>query len=939
MSKARIFNPSDYLAGAVAAIISLAVYIFTTAPNVTLLDSGEFLVAAQHFGVPHPTGYPLWTLLCWLFQLLPLGNAAWEIALLSAIFAGLAVGLTAMLLQSTLRWIFAGSALFHHRLLPYAVSIGCSLLLAFSQSMWSQAVIAEVYALHAFLVVLFLICQYAWIRNPASFGLLLLSFFLLSLAFSNHQLSLALAPLPFLGVLLLRREIFWDLVLASLLTVLLVYLGFALLSGEPPVLKTAIRFFYFVAMAFVLLLVIRRLKIEWRLLAYLPFVILLGLAPYAYLPFASSTNPPMNWGYPRTMEGFYYSFNRSQYGGSLSDQSLRSLGRLMGVENPNAERAGTDHLGRKKPGQLNSIQQWSGFFWVKLMTSFTPLAFIAFLIAILVILRAELRQRVWVYFLILAFVLAAFLQPLADNAGNDASSWWLQMPYHTYTNLIFTLIIGVGFAWIANWLASKRPYLVWSAAALPLLVLWPLWQNAAICSQRNHWFGWEFGHDMLKNLPKNSVVFGGTDPGRFVPTYMILGESGQPAHLKRDPDFDRRDLFIITQNGLADPFYLRYIRDHYSPERPAASTAFEKWLGRDQAYPSQTLTLPTVDDQLAIVKDLAQHPEKAEELSNDLNTAVHAAVAKWIFDHNKDRHEFFVEESFPLKWSYDHAVPHGLSYRINPEPLKELPPGAVAEDFRFWEAYIRKLFGNPQYSADYDAQRSFSKLRTTGGNLYRHRKMNREAEAAYRQSLQLWPGNIESLAALSRMLWAQERFEESNELIYAALLEDSNNLQMYRLYAASIEQKELQEEIRKVESQLTGTVTDAAPYLKLIALQTRLDEPERALANMEKTLRLFPTNPVVLRSAAILFSEQEKREEALAHSLRLVEATPEDYTSWLLRAQILGYFGETNAAQSALQTGWKLGGAKARIETESAPNLRKLLPASPPAAEIPPTEK
>ena len=78
--------------GIVAGIISFAVYAWSAAPNVTLLDSGEFIVAAQHFGVPHPTGYPLWTFLSWLFLLLPLGNAAWEVAIFSGLCAAGAVG-------------------------------------------------------------------------------------------------------------------------------------------------------------------------------------------------------------------------------------------------------------------------------------------------------------------------------------------------------------------------------------------------------------------------------------------------------------------------------------------------------------------------------------------------------------------------------------------------------------------------------------------------------------------------------------------------------------------------------------------------------------------------------------------------------------------------------------------------------------------------------
>ncbi len=75
------------------------------APNVTFLDSGEFLVAAGHFGVPHPTGYPLWTLTSWLFQLLPLGNMAWEVAVWSGVCTAGAVGIATMVCNNMLRWM------------------------------------------------------------------------------------------------------------------------------------------------------------------------------------------------------------------------------------------------------------------------------------------------------------------------------------------------------------------------------------------------------------------------------------------------------------------------------------------------------------------------------------------------------------------------------------------------------------------------------------------------------------------------------------------------------------------------------------------------------------------------------------------------------------------------------------------------------------------
>jgi len=205
--KSRIWSQADCLCGLTTVLVAFFVYAWTVAPNVTLLDSGEFMVAAQHFGVAHPPGYPLWTLLVWLFQLLPLGNAAWEINLFSSVCGALAVGVGTMLFSSSTRWML-GDALNRWRGLLSIVTLSIGLLFAFSFSLWSQATITEVYTLHALLIGLYLVSLYVWLRRPESLPLLLLPFFLLAFSFSNHQLSLSLAPLPFLAVLLVRRDIF-----------------------------------------------------------------------------------------------------------------------------------------------------------------------------------------------------------------------------------------------------------------------------------------------------------------------------------------------------------------------------------------------------------------------------------------------------------------------------------------------------------------------------------------------------------------------------------------------------------------------------------------------------------------------------------------------------------------------------------------------------------
>lgn len=124
----RIWTRADAMVGLAAAFVAGSVYFWTAAPNVTLLDSGEFVVAAQHFGVPHPTGYPLWTLLAWLFQLLPIGNAAWEINLFSGFCGALATGLVAVLFSSSTRWML-GDRADYWRGLNAVVSLTVALLL------------------------------------------------------------------------------------------------------------------------------------------------------------------------------------------------------------------------------------------------------------------------------------------------------------------------------------------------------------------------------------------------------------------------------------------------------------------------------------------------------------------------------------------------------------------------------------------------------------------------------------------------------------------------------------------------------------------------------------------------------------------------------------------------------------------------------------------
>ncbi len=86
----------------VPAGLALILYTITCSPTVNFTDSGELITVAWTGGVAHPPGYPLYTTIGSLFIHLPLGNPAWRMNMLSALFAALAVGLFYWLITDTL---------------------------------------------------------------------------------------------------------------------------------------------------------------------------------------------------------------------------------------------------------------------------------------------------------------------------------------------------------------------------------------------------------------------------------------------------------------------------------------------------------------------------------------------------------------------------------------------------------------------------------------------------------------------------------------------------------------------------------------------------------------------------------------------------------------------------------------------------------------------
>ena len=225
------FRRIDWTAFWSATAISFLVYFFTLGPSVGLEDSGELATAADHLGVPHPPGYPFWTLCCWIFcrafswvTYMGQPTPAWAVSLFSAVAGAFAAGCTAMLIcrsgsdmldsmdsDATGR-VPPADAAQRHALMSFAGGLGGALLFAFSPVEWSQSTIVEIYSLNALFLMAVFLLSYRWMRKP-SHKILWLTAFVFGLGLTNYQvLLMAAVPLAFI-ILLKDIRLFRDFTL------------------------------------------------------------------------------------------------------------------------------------------------------------------------------------------------------------------------------------------------------------------------------------------------------------------------------------------------------------------------------------------------------------------------------------------------------------------------------------------------------------------------------------------------------------------------------------------------------------------------------------------------------------------------------------------------------------------------------------------------------
>ena len=309
------------------------------------------------------------------------------------------------------------------------------------------------------------------------------------------------------------------------------------------------------------------------------------------------------------------------------------------------------------------------------------------------------------------------------------------------------------------------------------------WENFAYMEEK---YVLKFGDDIINSVPRGSIYFGGTDPGRFLITAM------SKSHTDADP------IFTLTQNALADGLYLQYLRAMYggkiyTPTDEDSQKCFNEYLedarhrlGENKLKPGEDVKI--VDNRVQVAGQVAV-------------MSINGLLVKVIFDKNPDR-EFYVEESFPLDWMYPYLEPHGLIMKINRQPPAELSEAVVRSDHDYWTKYLKPMIGDwlnydtsvQEVTAfakkvhlkqdlsgfkgdslfirnDYD-RKMYSKLRSSIAGLYVWRmdqatneiekaRMAREADFAFRQALALCPSSPEAVFRYATLLLKKNQIPDA----------------------------------------------------------------------------------------------------------------------------------------------------------------------------------
>lgn len=583
----------------------------------------------------------------------------------------------------------------------------------------------------------------------------------------------------------------------------------------------------------------------------------------------------------------------------------------------------------------------------------------------------------WMVSTLIAFVTLSLGLIALANLKMDIQDTFIQRVKFISSHLLFSFWIGYGLVFMLAFLdrySSRLPQLtqvlVLAVALLPGI---PILANAynehlihiyGGADQHQRDFGWQFGNYQLRGAPaileelapdeeplpnpafpppmeQDAIFYGGTDPGRFVPTYMIYSADVRP------------DVYLITQNALADGTYMSVMRDLYGndiwiPSVIDSANAFSTFVNEVESGKRPPMPgIVKMDGRVQITGVMGV-------------MEINGILAKDIFDMNQ-QHAFYVEESYVIRWMYPYLTPHGLIMKINRDPLPRLTDEVVTDDLDFWDWYTRRFLQHPMFPRDVVARKSFSKLRSAIAGLYAYRGMVEESEQAFSEALALYPLSPEANFRLAELYLRSGRFDKARDLMTAFQELDPANERVDGFLQQIENAETTTQRIREMEQRLQSNQLDAQGMLTLADLYRQtgnmgqflqltgglLNSPDvpsfmllplaqlyqqagrqsEMLRALDLCMERLPADapPEVVLDVARLY-RATGRAERIEGALRVyLDKRPQDWRAWLDLASLQAGRNDQEGASSAIGVAIRYGGQEAQQAILTNPQLAPIM--------------
>ncbi len=546
------FGQRNKIVAGLVFFVTTVIYLSTLAPTVAFWDCGEFITTAYTLGIPHPPGAPFYTLLGRIFSMLPFGEIAFRVNLLSAA-AGIAtvvlIYLCTVRLLST--WLDREDTIQQVAILVGGVV--ASLSTAFSFSFWNNAIEAEVYGLSMCITMLAVWVALRWDdahKDHNSDRLLLFIAYLFGLGAGVHLQCLLTIP----GILIL---LFTDLMEdRPLKHQVLVVVGLTLYPFLSIVFPLGVAALLTGAVVIGLLI----LRPAWRNPQFWLLGILigaLGFSTYFALFIRSGLNPVIDMNDPETWENFKAFMGRQQYGTHLVfprraepwafqfnifiKYFLQQFPFFDGISAA-FRRAVDVYMSRYEIIQYSLITLALGIGgavyhlrmdWKRFASFFAMFALMGVgLVLYLNMPDPEPREREYIF-------------------------------VGAYT--FFGIWMGIGAAGLIAWMQNKSLAIL--AAALMLLV--PsgiLVENYHVHDRTGDFVSYDYAYNIMATCEENAILFTNGDNDTY-PLWFLQGVEGV-----------RNDIQVVNLSLIKTSWYIKQLK-RYGIEFDLEDDEIEEWLG------------------------------------------------------------------------------------------------------------------------------------------------------------------------------------------------------------------------------------------------------------------------------------------------------------------------------------------------------------------------